>query len=63
MRLRTRLVATFTGVTAVALIASFAVTYAFVQRDEGLCFRAEDVDIEWLSQEVHGAEIVRALDS
>src|SRR5260370_1136749 len=32
MRLRTRLTAAFTGVTAIALVASFAVAYVFVDR-------------------------------
>ena len=50
MRLRTRLAATFTGVTAVALIASFAVTYAFVQRDE-----LREIDHALLVQAEHAA--------
>lgn len=52
MRLRTRLTATFTGVTAVALIASFAVTYAFVQRDE-----LREIDHALLVQADHAAAV------
>jgi two-component system heavy metal sensor histidine kinase CusS len=44
--------ATFTGVTAVALIASFAVTYAFVQRDE-----LREIDHALLVQAEHAAAV------
>src|ERR1700733_8715465 len=52
MRLRTRLTAAFTGVTAVALIASFAVTYLFVQRDE-----LREIDHALLVQAEHASAI------
>lgn len=52
MRLRTRLTATFTGVTAVALIASFAITYVFVQRDE-----LREIDHALLVQAEHAAVV------
>ena len=34
-----------------------------VQRDERLRLRTQHVDIEWLRQEIDGAEVVRALDA
>lgn len=52
MRLRTRLTASFTGVTAIALIASFAITYAFVQRDE-----LREIDHALLVQAEHAAVV------
>jgi two-component system OmpR family sensor kinase len=50
VRLRTRLTAAFTGVTAAALIASFSVAYAFVQRDE-----LREIDHALLVQAEHAA--------
>lgn len=44
--------AAFTGVTAVALLASFAVTYAFVQRDE-----LREIDHALLVQAEHAAVV------
>lgn len=52
MRLRTRLTAAFTGVTAVALIASFTVTYLFVQRDE-----LREIDHALLVQAEHASAL------
>lgn len=52
MRLRARITAAFTGVTAGALVASFVVAYVFVERDE-----LRELDQSLLVQAEHAAKL------